>query len=171
MLTKSKRNNTKYIVESGNWIAEVKIEKSISDYVDYEYVEAATRAMECVFHVKHDIKDDFDMISLLNKEGKNYFSEEHKGALSDVPDASFGLLTLVYKEIDSNDNDKHMYYLSGDVFANAGMNENVKLARAVEEKYPDDIAAFKEKRRSVANNPHIQSRKIVRKKKPDEDKS
>jgi hypothetical protein len=110
---------------------------------NYDYIEAATRAMESMFDERKDIGKSFEMIHLYDKDKKDYFDAEYSGNLSDIPDPLFGMLTACFLEKDKNTQEKWWYFLSSKIFANAGQHRNSALAESVEKKYEKEVAEFK----------------------------
>lgn len=136
-------NTTKFYVESGNWRGCVVMPVKKSEVSNYDYIEAATRAMEYVFSKNKEIGNDFELISLLDKNGKDYFDANYSGKLSEVPDCLFGLLTACFLEKDIDLPENWWYFLTSKLFANAAQHKNVFLAESVEKKYSKEVNEFK----------------------------
>ena len=136
-------DTTTFLVETGNWRASIILQVKPSAVTNYDYIEAATRAIESVFDERKDIGDSFDMIHLYNKDRKDYFDAEYTGNLSDVPDPLFGMLTACFLEKDKNSEENWWYFLSSKIFANAGQHKNSALAESVEKNYAEEVAEFK----------------------------
>lgn len=136
-------DTTKFYVESGNWRGCISLPVKRSEVSNYDYIEAATRAMESVFDERKEIGKEFEIISLFDKSGKDYFDSEFTGQLSDVPECLFGLLTACFLEKDVNNQENWWYFLSSKIFANAGQHRNVSLATAVEKQYSKEVNEFK----------------------------
>lgn len=136
-------DTTKFYVESGNWRGSISLSVKKSNVSNYDYIEAATRAMESVFDEGKEIGKEFEIIRLLDKDGKDYFDSEYSGQLSDVPECLFGLLTACFLEKDVDNQENWWYFLSSKIFANAGQHRNVSLATAVEKQYSKEVNAFK----------------------------
>lgn len=137
------RDVTEFLIETGNWRASIKLPVRKSDVGNYEYIEAATVALECVFDESKDIGENFEMVNLLDDKGKNYFDEDYGGALSDIPDSTFGLLCACFLAENANKQERWWYFLSSKIFANAGQHCNAALAEKVEKKYSKEVEEFK----------------------------
>lgn len=137
------KDTTKFYVESGNWRGCISLPVKSSEVTNYDFIEAATRAMEMVFDERKEIGKDFEIVNLYDKSGKDYFTEEFSGELSDVPECLFGLLTACFLEKDINNQENWWYFLSSKIFANAGQHKNVSLATNVEKKYAKEVNEFK----------------------------
>jgi len=136
-------DTTKFYVESGNWRGVISLPVKKNEVSNYDYIEAATRAMECVFDERKEIGKEFDIIQLFDKSGKDYFDSEYGGQLSDVPECLFGLLTACFLEKDIDNQENWWYFLTSKIFANAGQHRNVHLATEVEKKYSKEVNEFK----------------------------
>lgn len=137
------KDTTKFYVESGNWRGCISLPVKPSEVSNYDYIEAATRAMEAVFDEHKEIDKEFEIISLYDKSGKDYFTEEFSGQLSDVPECLFGLFTVSFLEKDIDNQENWWYFLSSKIFANAAQHRNVTLATNVEKKYAKEVNEFK----------------------------
>lgn len=164
-LYKNHNRMTKFIIESGNWKATVKMDKKLSDITFYDYMEASTRAVECIFKESKDISEDFDIIELRTADGQNYFSQDFKGNLSEMPDPTFGLLIRCFLEKHLDDREEWWYSLSSKVFANAALHANARLAESIEEKHPEEVAEFKNMEKMLANMDEGEREKLLKKEK------
>ena len=149
------KNTTFFIVETGNWKAKIPINVKLKDVGEYEYVEAATKALEIIFKYDHLIGDTCEFISLQNEEGVNYFDPEYNGKLEDVPDVVFGILTACYLLKDKDDPTVWKYYLSSELFENAAQPHNVELARQTEKQYSKQVMEFKKRQISLRDKVEI----------------
>lgn len=136
-------DTTTFLVETGNWRASITLPVKPTSVGNYDYIEAATRAMESVFDERKDIGKTFEMVHLYDKNKKDYFDAEYSGNLSDIPDPLFGMLTACFLERDKNTQEKWWYFLSSKILANAGQHRNSSLAEAVEKNYEKEVAEFK----------------------------
>lgn len=108
----------KYIVETGNWKASVML--SDPDDNPQPYMEAATLAIEYITN-KKEKDSNFDIIGIYDGENKNIFDETVNYANVDLPDETFGVITVVYEAKDADDDMLHRYTRTSTLFANAGM--------------------------------------------------
>lgn len=136
-------NTTTFYVESGNWRVKVILDVKPESVDNYDYIEAATIAMESVFDERKEFGDKVEMVHLFDKNGNDYFDVEYSGQLSDIPSNLFGLLTASFLEKDINTPENWWYFLSSKIFANAGQHRNVELATAVEANYKKEVDNFK----------------------------
>jgi hypothetical protein len=139
----SSSDTTKFYVETGNWRASVILPVKKSEVSNYDYIEAATIAIECVFNEKKNISKNFEILKITDKSGRDYFDAEYEGDLSDVPESLFGLLTACFMEKDMNRQENWWYFLTSKIFANAAQHQNVSLATEVEKKYSKEVNEFK----------------------------
>lgn len=143
-------DTTTFLVETGNWRASVVLPVKSSSVTNYDYIEAATRAMETVFDERKDISESFEMIHLYDKDEQDYFDEEYAGNLSDIPNPLFGMLTACFLEEDKDLQENWWYFLSSKIFANAGQHVNSGLAESVEKHYDKEIEKFKSQEAELA---------------------
>ena len=136
-------DETVFFVETGNWRARVILPVKLSAVNNYDYIESATRAIECVFDDRKDIGKTFEMVHLYDQNRKDYFDAEYSGNLSDIPDPLFGMLTACFLEKDKNSEENWWYFLSSKIFANAGQHRNASLAESVEKNYEAEVSEFK----------------------------
>ena len=135
-----------YIVESGNWKVRVKVE----NMGEYAYIEAGTRAIEAVFG-KKELDQDCEIISLMTEEGKDYFDLDV--ADDKIPQPMFSIVTGVCHK--SYMDKQPRFYLTRELFENAGQPVNAELAKKAEASEPDQVKRFLE----------LRKKKTIRKKK------
>ena len=93
------KNTTAFYVETGNWRASIILDVKADEVENYDYVEAATRSLEAVFsESKETLEGNFELVTLMDKKGRDYFDPEYPGELSDIPNTLFGLLTACFLE-------------------------------------------------------------------------
>ena len=144
------KNTTTFYVETGNWRASIILDVKADEVENYDYIEAATRSLEAVFsESKETLEGNFELVTLMDKKGRDYFDPEYPGELSDIPNTLFGLLTACFLEKDRNKPEKWWYFLTSKLFANAAQHYNVELALEVESKYADQVKAFKMKEHDI----------------------
>lgn len=160
------KNTTAFYVETGNWRSSIILNVKLNEVKNYDYIEAATLSIESVFSGKKNIVDgNFELISLLDTNGCDYFDPEYSGELSDIPDRLFGLLTACFLEKDIDNPKNWWYFLTSKLFANAALHYNVDLALGVESKYSEQVKAFKLKELEIIKSRENDIDIFVKKKK------
>jgi hypothetical protein len=150
---------TPIIVETGNWKVRIKI--NMSDYEDenYAFIEAATQALENIFGTYGESSNEQEIISLLDNNGKDYFSSDYDGDTSVVPQPFFGVLTVCYIEKYKKNEKKWWYFLTTKLFENAAQPENVEQSIENEKKWATEVEDFLKKEKDCQKDLKNQKKK------------
>jgi len=157
----SKQNKkTEFVVETGNWKAYVNHACENTEVENYDFIEAATIALECLFSPNGELGEHCELFSLIDENGEDYFLTTYSGKLSEVPEVLFGVLTACYLKSDIDKPEKKWFLLTSSLFANASQPYNVETALEIEKNWSKEVADFKSK--------EAQLRKILDKIEPDD---
>lgn len=136
---------TKFIVETGNIIAEVLVDEDIFEGVS-AYIEAGTRVFEIVFGLREP-KDGYDILALLDDYDENVLEKDIPENCSDeyfedlleqesnLPQECADIVTHIRKSYEPEENER--IYLSSIIFKNAGLPSFAAEAERQEQEIKD----------------------------------